>query len=520
VDRASILQAASPAQRAAYDVVRATVDAFEVAAPWRLLYYPPEDPRALAAVLHGLVDAVDAVPARVQALAKLAPAVEVVREGDPTSEEIVFLLDGIHQMVGLDLRRLRVLLAAMEARQLTHKENLDLCELAADLKGKYLSAVMGAASSIMGGAASGVEVEPILFPEKEEEFRGTRELVEALTAADATIREFSKMTLFAELLDRWRRSERVDQYALAELPVLRAKLGRLLQERNRRSLYSGDYHELSAREVHLSERINELERLHQRTWKRAARADEDMPDIYRRLVQTTIEITAILDVETLKTLVGDITVQKLRAQLRAGAEPPPAQEYANLIPLLARDDLRIFVQALLASVSRRASLTQRQGRPEPEAEGGARAAATLVAPVPVPARRPAPLAQGLGGDAAAIARAGKELSALVSAANPNWKAFLMTKRLLEKSARIPAAMYQALRPFLGDVLEKLVPVLWRAAPCPGITPEDVEEVRACCDSLLNRELVSSRFSAGLPSQLDRLMALLEVFRVATAPASD
>src|SRR5262249_48132849 len=139
-----------------------------------------------------------------------------------------------------------------------------LCELAADLKGKYTSSLMGAAANLIGeGVWDGVELEPVLFPEKAEEFRQTKELAVALREAIAAIRPLPEQIPSADLLERWQRGRRVDQYALADLATLRGKIGRLLRERSRRALYSGDYHQISRREVLLSARINELERLHQ-----------------------------------------------------------------------------------------------------------------------------------------------------------------------------------------------------------------------------------------------------------------
>ena len=63
----------------------------------------------------------------------------------------------------------------------TAAEGTHLCEIAADLKGKYASAMMGAAASLVGqGLYNGVELEPVLFLEKAEEFHSARELVERL----------------------------------------------------------------------------------------------------------------------------------------------------------------------------------------------------------------------------------------------------------------------------------------------------------------------------------------------------
>ena len=83
-----------------------------------------------------------------------------------------------------------------------------LCELAADLKGKYASALMGAAASIVAqGRWNGAAVEPMLFPEKAEEFVQSRILVDllrdtlaAVTDSDPASASMTAATQEAELL--------------------------------------------------------------------------------------------------------------------------------------------------------------------------------------------------------------------------------------------------------------------------------------------------------------------------------
>lgn len=521
MDRDSILHEAAPAQRAVYEVVRAGVDSLERAAPWAVLYYAPEDTRGLVDTVHALVNAVEEIPARVQSLLAVLPAGTPGRDGEPTPEEIGFLLDGIHEMIGVDLRRLKLLVAVASSRELSLQESLSLCEQASDLKGKYMSAMMGAAASIVGGLGAGVEIEPVLFPEKEEEFRGTRHLIEGLHNAIDAIQLLAGSSLFGELVSRWRRGERVDQYALAELPMVRVPLGRLLQERSRRALYSGDYHELSARELRLSERIGELERLHRLTWKRLGAGAIDLGPVYQDLVRITVEIAAILDAETLKSLIGEEALQRLRAQLAAGAgEERHAGEDNGLLALLAHEDLRIFLEALLGSVSRRASLSARDGTSPARARRHSPAgqAPPESAPVKPPPARPEPAASPYvwQGDQQARQRATAALKELMAASNPHWKSFSLTKRLLEKSARIPTAMYQALRPFLEEVVAKLGPDLASAAPGPGMSVAEAEELRATCEELLARDPGAARINAEVPGQLERVVLLLERFRAANS----
>src|SRR5262249_40182723 len=171
----------------------------------------------------------------------------------------------------------------------------------------------------------------------------------------------------AALVERGRQGRRVDQYALADLPSLRGTIGRLLKERSRRALYSGDYHQISRREVHLSARINELERLHQQTW--AAHPPGSPPDlapVFARLVQLALEGAAVLDADLLKTILGGKKVDGLRGRAAAGkaAKKEPAATgdpgLDALVLLLAEDDLRIFFEMLLTAVQRRAALSVRE----------------------------------------------------------------------------------------------------------------------------------------------------------------
>jgi hypothetical protein len=373
--RDEVLARVGPVKRAVYVLVRQCVDDFEKAAPWELLYYPPDDPGALLAMVGSLVTAIKVVPKKVDVLLKKLPAGESGNE--PTREDIGFLLHGIHRMVAHDIKRLEGILAPVRDRGLDAPPTLDerqsLCELSADLKGKYASALMGAAASLIGeGQWNGVELEPVLFPEKAEEFRCTRELIVSLREAVAAIRQLPEQIPFPQIVERWRGGARVDQYALADLPSLRGRISRLLKERSRRALYSGDYYQISRREVLLSQRINELERLHQQTWAVHPPGSGEAPDlgpVYARLVQLTLEMAAVLDANILKTLIGEKKVNGLRGRMAAGgaAGKPAGDGLDALMPLLAEDDLRIFFEMLLTAVQRRASLSVQEPAPVVEA---------------------------------------------------------------------------------------------------------------------------------------------------------
>jgi hypothetical protein len=384
--REEILSQVGPARTVVYEMVRASVDDFEQTAPWRLLYYPPEEPEAFVEFLDALVTLIQGIPKRVAAalgkIPKESPQAAAAESDDePTREDVRFMFSGIHHMVEHDLKRIEKILAPVRERgegvPATQDERQLLCELSADLKGKYASSMMGAAASLIAqGLWNGVELEPVLFPEKAEEFRNTRELVDLLQEVTAAVKQLPEQVHFVELVSGWQRGIRADQYALADLPSLRGKITKLLKERTRRALYSGDYHQISRREILLSERINELETLHQKTWSTTEHGGgQDQAPTYARLVQLTLEMAAVLDVTILKALIGDKKVDGLRARVMAVKNRPaptastPGQGLDSLIPLLAEDDLRIFLELLLGAVSRRASLsvTMREAEPEPPA---------------------------------------------------------------------------------------------------------------------------------------------------------
>jgi hypothetical protein len=388
--REEILAQVGLARLAVYDLVRTSVDEFERVAPWRNLYYPPEDPAAFIAILTSLIGLIEGIPKRVAAAMGKVPKGAPASDDEPTREDIRFMFSGIHHMVAHELKRLETTLAPVRERgSATADERQLLCELSADLKGKYSSSMMGAAASLIAqGLWNGVEVEPILFPEKAEEFRNTRELVDLLKEVSDAIKQLPEQVRFKELMEGWQRGSRVDQYALADLPSLRGKIVKLLKERTRRALYSGDYHQISRREVLLSERINEMETLHQRTWSTdhgGGHPGQDLAPTFARLVQLTLEMAAVLDVTILKDLIGDKKVDGLRARVTSAKTRPvstasnPGAGLDSLIPLLAEDDLRIFLELLLGAVMRRASLTVTMREAEPPA------------PAPAPAPPPPPV---------------------------------------------------------------------------------------------------------------------------------
>ncbi|HEX3527727.1 MAG TPA: hypothetical protein VH988_11730 [Thermoanaerobaculia bacterium] len=517
-----VLAAIGAVKKAVYVLVRHCVDELEKAAPWELLYYPSEDPGALLAMVGGLITAIKGVPKKIDMLLRKLPAGDTGK-GEPAREDIGFLFHGIHRMVAHDIKRLEGILAPVVDRGAELPPGADekqrLCELSADLKGKYSSALMGAAASLIGeGMWNSVELEPVLFPEKAEEFRCTRDLVVSLHDAVAAIRQLPEQIPFDALLERWRRQVRVDQYALADLPSLRGKIGRLLKERSRRALYSGDYHQISRREVLLSQRINELERLHQQTWAVPPPADlaPDLTPIFARLVQLTFEVAAVLDANILKALIGEKKVNGLRG--RAASLPkgqPPRTAAADgpgglddLAPLLAEDDLRIFFEMLLTAVQRRASLSVQE--PDPPAPPPLPTPPAPKPPKPLPAPPPAtppPIDPRL-----VLARLDAALGELQSPANQQWNSFRMTQRLLEKHSRLPSAMFHAVNPFLQEITNRLIPDLKAIAPYKGLTLEAVQRLETVCRELCQENPSPAQLADEVPRKLDRIVHFLDALR--------
>ena len=527
-DREAILTQTGPARLGVYLLVRACVNDFERVAPWKLLYYPPEDPAELLGMVSALLDTIRGVPKRVDAVLHTLPSDETAAGDEPTRDDVSFLFRGIHHMVANDLKRLETALTPLRSGLGAlpgPAEGTRLCEIAADLKGKYASAMMGAAASLVGqGLYNGVELEPVLFPEKAEEFLSARELVERLRDATETIQKLPTHLSFPQLLESWRRQERVDLYALADLPDLRAKLGKLLQEKNRRALYSGDYHQISRREMLLSERITELERLHLLTWT-VPRDTGDQGEVYARMAQLVLEIAAVLDAHLLKELIGEKQVNGLRGRaVMAKGTPaaPPATGVDALVPLLAEDDLRIYFELLLGAVCRRASLSVQPSAPAPPDPAPVvpmrtRKPATpppvpkpQAAPAPAPPKPAAPRPASV--DKAALAQIDAILVELLAPASPNLSAFRMTQRLLAKHARIPNAMFQSIFPYLEEVRDKLVPALRPIVPYQGVTEDVVNRLEAYCNDLLRADPSLGEIRDDISKKMERLPRFLEAVR--------
>jgi len=576
VDREALLAQASAPRLAIYELVRLCLDDFERVAPWSLLYYPPDEAGALIRMVDALIGVIQDVPRRIGGVLGKFPEEEDQDGSEPTREDVDFLFSGIHAMVKHDLKRLESTAAPFRPVGIpppTAEESLRLCEQSADLKGKYASALMGATASLLGeGIWNGVEIEPVLFPEKTEEFRGTHELVENLRAVISAIRQLPESMPFRDLVERWKLRQRVDPYGLADLATLRGRIGSLLRERNRRALYSGDYHQIRKRETLLADRCSELEVLHRKTWSVSAKeAANDLAAIHTRLERLVLEIAAVLDVELLKGLIGDKQVLSLRSRVAmaaaSGAARPSSKPgpHDSLLPLLAEDDLRIFSEMLLGSVLRRACLhvappaaapveTVEENEPvtavtavevpaflEPAQMAEMPEAFPIETALPPPIPPFSPIEPAQSSNTAKPAKPARPAAAppsalpprdlkpvldrirarlidLQSPANPHWNEFRMTQRLISKKARIPEAMFQSIHPFVRHILEELVPDLRDIAPYGQITPEVVRKLAVNCLAVLEPDLTPAQRADEVPVRLERLLRFLEALRSVIPPA--
>jgi hypothetical protein len=538
-DRAALLEQAGQARTSVYHLARACVEDLEAAAPWALLYVPVGDPRSLALAVAELVRVIQGIPDRVEELVGGLPP--VADTSDLQSEEIGFLLQSIHHMAEWDLEQvegtLNLFATARGASQ--RSAGRTLCELAADLKGKYGSALMGAAASIVAqGRWNGAAIEPMLFPEKADEFVQSRILVDLLRDTLAAVQDLPSRLSLADLAANWARGERVDEYALVDLVGLRARIGRLLQARHRRSLYSGDYHRLSWRERQLAARLQELERLHHWTWEvDASTTAHGYGDAFGRLVGLLHELAAVLDVGLLKELIGEEPVTRLHGRLTAGerGDSSGVELEDRLLALLAEDDLRLMLEGLLGAVQRRAALsTALSAAATPSTRPPVREPPIAAPPPqpPAPAPRPAaapppavgqpaagrppsprPAAASVTVDLEEVRRqVAAHLDRLLEPSNPDLKSLRLTQQLLAKRTRVPPAMLRSMHPFVGDIATRLAPALARLAPYRGISAETVRLLEARCAELLAEEPTPKQMIEEFPGKLDWLLRFLEQAR--------
>jgi hypothetical protein len=550
--------------------VRQTLDELEAAAPWDELYYPPQDDAAFLAMALALLDVIDRIPREVQALtASLEQEAQ-----DEASRQLLgdaeFFFAGIHSGVTPDIARLRLKIASLEAAagdgELTPEERDFACEIAADLKGKYASSMMGAAAGLIAeGRWDGVEIEPILFPEKAQEFERNERLVETLNEVVENITNLLAEVPLAEMAEHWRRQERIDLYALTPLYSFLGNLGKLMKEESRRALYSGDYHQIRKRERLLNVRINELTTLHNMTWatdSTPAMADGSSP--YPLMIRKSTELAAILDVEILRQIIGDkyvkdllfiVTVEKERAAAAGGdLENVEASSMRRSVPedlhplirLLYGEDLLNFLSLLLGAVLKRASLALGRQRGAPPAVAAAApapaaAAARLEVPAPeeeealpeiddvlpeiddalfadldlefappsLPVSAPPAPAPRLAEQRAALGQLSELLEKLLSRSDAHRKSFELVLRLLKQGRKVPPAMLQSMHPYLFDIMNTLIPQLHDLDHLSEISATHAARLFEYCTFLCDRHLTPDQIRREVPKTMERVLRLLD-----------
>ncbi len=472
--REKLLAALTPACRELHHEIRRSVDELERAVSWGLLYYPPDDLGILAGRLDALVGCIRRLPERLALCMPAFPEETQVGGPEPPRDEVGFYFDAVQRTLEKDLARMESTVERLAGETAAPPDEVErLCELAADLKGKFESSIMSATAALVTqGRWQSLAVEAVLFPEKSEEGRRSRELAASLRGIVDWFAELGERVPFAEIVARWREGQRADQYAFSDLVVLRGQLGTLLRERTRRGLYSGDYHQIRQRETRIAERLNELEWLHRRTWSvNAGRAAELIGAELPRLEQLTAELAALLDVEQLAAIIGERQITRLRAS--AHAESGPVDPLAAL---LLHDDLRLFCGMLYGAVQRRAVLAESaHSAPEPPA---------AVHSAPAPRSTPAARSRLSAAQKATLVEdLRRRLAALQSPQNPRWNAFRMVARMFDRHGRVPDEMVRGTHPFLEELLTVLIPDLHRVVPYRGLTAEVVTRLEATCRGL-------------------------------------
>jgi hypothetical protein len=435
------------------------------------------------------------------------PVEETAAGVEPAREEVEFYFHAVFRTCERDLARLESAVVEFDPRVPVAAEKVErLCELAADLKGKFASSLMAATAALLAHTRwPNLAVEGVLFPETLEEGRLSRELEATLEGIVAWLAELPARVPLAAIVERWRQGQRADQYVFSDLVVLRGQLGSLLREEGRRALYSGDYHQIRQRELQLAERVNELEWIHRHTWAVPTRqAAELIRAELGRLEQLVSEIAALVDAEQLASLVGESAFKRLRSQMPA----PSAQAPGTLATLLAHEDLRVYCNMLLGAVRRRAALA-------PPAAGAPAAAATppaaaRAAPAaPEPPSRPAASRLTPSQQITLVTDLHRRLAALQGPQNAHWRSFHMVLRMFARHGRLPDEMLHSSQPFVEELLTVVVPGVRRLAPYRGLTPELVDRLEATCQSLLARPGESAASDSSPFQRLERLQRFLD-----------
>lgn len=382
---------------------------------------------------------------------------------DPNFVEYVsFYLGAVATMLRPDTLRLGTAIETARRPDATQLDGGIACEIAADVKGKGTSSLMGAAASLVAeGTWDPVATEPLLFPEKNDEFRRNHELLAAVLDVSSTLHRIRAAALIPQLSHAWAHGDLPDRWALTDLGLLVAQVAQLLRPERRRALYAGDFHQLERRLRLLSARVGEVERLH------AALVDDIAESSARRQLGVLLrEIAALIDSSVLSDLLPEGGLARLRSLLelskqldghvdvaaaaQRGALGPDA---TALLALLVDDDLNTFVGLLAANVARRVSFqleSQNEGF-APDATAPPEAITPAVAATPVrPTSQPS---------AELAARLRTLVSRLTADAYPGARQFRMVHKLLTSQNRVPEALLAGCRPYIHDLVDEVVPVL-------------------------------------------------------------
>lgn len=498
-DARTLLAQASPRGRAMWGLVRRLLDELEPLVPWSLLYAPPSDTRDLVRRLGALQARLEQVPEEVASeLAELAHLSRRDEEREALAEA-EFYFTTLHEMTADDRQRLGGALARAGLKRSLSRADIDaLCELAADLKGKYASAVMGAAAALVSeGRWSGVEA--ALFPEKAEEAERNRRLLGALENASRALRVVVSSFPWQAVLESWRAGRPLDRYALSDLVSLRAHLLRLLTVANRRALYSGDYQQLRGREGRLGARLRELEEVHLRTLELPPGGESAGDELFERASELLLEAAAVLDADVVRAQLGAERIEALRAAGAAGGGTE------GLAELLAAEDLETYVDLLIGAVRKRASIAFGAAPPQPGPAAPVDADETPPAVVPAVDRAAARVhgARLLG----ALAR-------LTGADNPRWRAFQMVSKLQARLGALPPALWHEVLPLLGELAADLLPILDEAVAAGAVPAAAVDTLRGCAERLADRDPARPESAAESAGDLARIVRLLESLEAA------
>ena len=551
-DRDALLGRAGPGRAKIYALVRQILDELEAAAPWKDLYYPPRDAAALIAMAVSVLRIIDDAPSRIgEAKQDLGTAASEESAAE-LFDEAGYFLDVIRASVEPEITSLRSKLEASAevsgTGALTSEERDALCELTADLKGKYSSSIMGVATSlVLKDLGGGPEVESVLFPERAEEVERSHLLVETLSEVIEDITSLLREVPLAELVEQWRLERRVDLYALTPLYQLLGNLGKLMKEKSRRAIYSGDFHQIRKRERLLDARISELATLHNKVWETDSKPAGVDSSHYSLMVQKATELAAILDLNILKSIVGEEEVEKLHAVVAhekvsaedvaapgSGALPESIPHRLRpLIPLLYTEDLQTFLGLLLGSVLKRTSLArEREEREavapaaEPAAAGAAGGAGDEVLSPLGPEIDSVLAAETVAGAGApetvsaaprkaeGLSEVREVLEGLRSHSNVHRMSYELVRRLLEQGKAVPREMMESLLPYVHDVRDRLLPLLQGPDLPPDVPAGHAAELHQCCTFLGESDLTADRIRAQVPGIMEKLLRLLDELRAA------